>query len=133
MNRTAKNNFLSVLSLFTSFSTLVCCALPMLLVVIGLGAVVSGVVTDFPFLVALSRYKIWIFAGAALLIGFNFYLLYGKKTRAAECEVVPGRKETACEVASRWSKVVLWVSLALLVIGFAVSYLLVPMLRLFED
>ena len=32
----------------------------------------------------------------------------------------------------RWSKIILWISFALLLIGFSVSYLLLPIMRLFE-
>ncbi len=129
---TRKNDFISILSLFTSVSTLLCCALPALLVVLGLGAVVAGIVSDVPFLIALSQNKEWVFVFAFLIMGINFYLLYFRKKKQISCEYVPGKKETACEVASRWSKVILWISFSLLIIGFFVSYLLIPILRAFE-
>jgi len=127
-----KGDLISILSLFTSASTLLCCALPAFLVVLGLGAVVAGAVSEFPFLITLSEYKAWVFAFAFLLLAINFYLLYGRKKKNIACEYVPGQKETACEVSSRWSKVILWISLIFLVIGFFVSYLLVPVIKLFE-
>lgn len=37
-----KTEIIGVASLFTSLSTLICCALPLLLVTLGLGAVVAG-------------------------------------------------------------------------------------------
>ena len=77
--KTTKNDLLSVLSLFTSFSTLICCALPAFLVVLGLGAVVAGVVTDFPFLITLSKNKGWVFGFAFGLMALNFFLVYRKK------------------------------------------------------
>ena len=128
-----KNDFVSVLSLFTSVSTLVCCALPALLVVIGLGAVVAGVVSDFPFLIDLSRNKGWIFGFAFTLTAVNFLLVYRKKKQELSCEYVPGQKETACETASRWGKVILLISFTLLLIGFFVSYLLIPIIRFLEE
>ena len=130
--KTTKNDLLSVLSLFTSFSTLICCALPAFLVVLGLGAVVAGVVTDFPFLITLSKNKGWVFGFAFGLMALNFFLVYRKKKDNLSCEYVPGKKETACDVASRWSRIILWISFALLLIGFSVSYLLLPIMRLFE-
>ncbi len=114
---TSKNDLLSVLSLFTSFSTLICCALPALLVVIGLGAVVAGVVSDFPFLISLSKNKGWVFSLAFSLIAINFFLVYRKKKEDLSCEFVPGRKESACDVASKWSKIILWISFVLLLRG----------------
>jgi hypothetical protein len=66
-----KNSFfLSFLSLFTSLSTLLCCALPALLITLGLGAVMAGLVSNFPIIITLSKYKIWLFLVA------GFYLLY---------------------------------------------------------
>ncbi|MBM3618100.1 MAG: hypothetical protein FJX23_06080 [Alphaproteobacteria bacterium] len=69
-----KDVFLPVVSLFTSAGTLVCCALPALLVSIGAGAVLAGVVSTAPWLVALSRYKLWLFvlAGVLLLVAGVF-------------------------------------------------------------
>ena len=127
-----KNNFLSVLTLFTSFSTLICCALPSLLVVLGLGAVVAGVVSDFPILITLSKNKNWLFAFAFFVMVINFYMLYFRKKKQVSCEYIPGKGESACDVASRWSKIILWISFVLLLIGFCASYLLIPLLRSFE-
>ena len=129
--KTQRSNLMSVLALFTSFSTLICCALPALLVVLGLGAVVAGVVSDFPFLISLSRHKGWVFLFAFAMTTLNFFLVYRKKKQDLSCEYVPGQKETACDVATRWSKVVLWISLVLLLIGAFVSYLLLPILQYF--
>lgn len=65
-----RDTFLPLVSLFTSAGTLLCCALPALLVSIGAGAVLAGVVSTAPWLVALSRYKVWLFlaAGGLLLV-----------------------------------------------------------------
>ena len=70
---------LSVLSLFTSLGTLLCCALPSLLVVFGLGATVATVATvlsEVPWLVSLSHHKHWVFITAGLLIACNFIYVY---------------------------------------------------------
>ena len=130
--RTQKNDLISVLSLFTSVSTLLCCALPALLVVLGLGAVVASVVSNVPFLITLSQNKDWVFIFAFLVMGVNFYLLYFRKKKETSCEYIPGKTETACDVASRWSKLILWISFTLLIIGFFVSNLLIPIMRSFE-
>ncbi|MFQ6115394.1 MAG: TonB-dependent receptor domain-containing protein, partial [bacterium] len=46
--KTFKQNLSIVLSFFTSFSTLICCALPSLLVTLGLGAVVASTIPAVP-------------------------------------------------------------------------------------
>ncbi|MBY0469255.1 MAG: hypothetical protein K2Q07_09790 [Burkholderiaceae bacterium] len=58
----------SVLSLFASSSTLVCCALPALLVALGAGAALSSLVSVFPQVVWLSEHKegVFVFAGVAM-------------------------------------------------------------------
>jgi mercuric ion transport protein len=43
-----KSALLSYFSLFTSLSTLLCCALPSLLVLVGLGATVASVLSPIP-------------------------------------------------------------------------------------
>jgi mercuric ion transport protein len=121
-----KDDFVSIASLFTSFSTLICCALPSLLVAIGMGAVLAGMVSDFPLLVTLSKYKDWTFLVAGLLIGFNFWLFYGRKSNQA-CEIDENGKETACDTAARWSKVILWISAGTYLAGLFMAYLLLPL------
>lgn len=126
-----KDDFVSIASLFTSFSTLLCCALPSLLVAIGMGAVLAGLVSDLPLLVTLSKYKNWTFLVAGLLIGFNFWLFYGRK-RNQTCEIDENGKETACDTAARWSKVILWISASIYLAGLFMAYLLLPLQRLLD-
>src|SRR3954463_9875271 len=70
--RRRASGVLSYLSLFTSFGTLLCCALPSLLVLIGLGATVASFLASVPWLVTLSRHKNLVFAVSGLLIAANF-------------------------------------------------------------
>jgi hypothetical protein len=64
-NYEGQGQFAAVFSLFTSSGTLVCCALPALLVALGAGAALSSLVSAVPALVVLSEYKeaVFIFAG----------------------------------------------------------------------
>jgi hypothetical protein len=58
----------SWLALFAGTSTLVCCALPALLVTLGAGAAPATLVSVFPQIVWLSEHKAWVFGlGAAML------------------------------------------------------------------
>ena len=122
-----KSSFLSHLSLFTSVGTLLCCALPSLLVLAGLGATVASTLSALPWLVALSRHKSWTFAISGVMIAASFVYTYylGPRLRARACD--PNDPE-ACEVASRFSKVVLWLSAALFLTGFFVAFFLGPIL-----
>lgn len=118
-------NVLAVLSLFTSTSTLLCCALPTLLVTLGLGAAVATAVSSAPWLVALSEHKAWVFAIAGLAIGGNWVLVIRQRRRAA-CDVPADGSSSACEVGGRFSRVVLWISTAVYAIGFTVAYVAFP-------
>jgi len=72
----------SYLSLFTSFGTLLCCGLPSLLILFGLGATVASFLSALPWLVTLSHHKNWVFLIAGLLITGNFHYL---TSRAKAC------------------------------------------------
>src|SRR5215470_8489444 len=101
--------FLSYFSLFSSVGTLLCCALPSVLVLAGLGATVASTLSALPWLVALSHHKIWMFATSGVLIGASFVNMYwfAPRLRARSCSPDnPG----ACEEASRLSKLILWFS-----------------------
>lgn len=122
-----KSDIVSVFSLFTSLSTLICCALPSLLVTLGLGAVVAGLISNFPVLVRLSQHKLWIFILAGLFLSVNAWLLYGRNGRQ-ECEIEAGGTETACYTAARWSKIVLWISIGIYGIGLFMAFIYFPLL-----
>ena len=55
-----KDTLAPTLSLFASAGTLVCCALPALFVTLGAGAALAGLVGEFPQLVWLSTYKLYL-------------------------------------------------------------------------
>lgn len=74
-----KNKIIDFLTLFTSASTLFCCALPALLVAIGAGSVMAGLVTNVPQLIWLSKNKIAVFVFAGFMLTISGILrLYSK-------------------------------------------------------
>jgi mercuric ion transport protein len=123
---------LGYLSLFTSFGTLLCCALPSLLVLLGLGATVASVLSSIPWLVTLSRHKDWVFAVSGVMIAANFTYVYlvAPKLSGEGASCLPDQPG-ACEVASRAGRGVLWISGAIYVVGFFSAYLLGPLLMRF--
>jgi mercuric ion transport protein len=129
MKPTRPNGLLSYLSLFTSFGTLLCCALPSLLVLFGLGATVASLLSAAPWLVSLSHRKNWVFAISGTLIAGNFVYVYllgpRLRARALGCSLDDPR---ACEVASRLSRLILWISGAIYVAGLFSTYVLGPLL-----
>ena len=89
----SKNLIVPSLSLFTSLGTLLCCALPSLFVAIGAGAVLAGLISNMPFLIVLSKYKIILFIISGLLILISGFLIW--YTRNAPCPADP-LKAMAC-------------------------------------
>lgn len=139
MNPTAsqpavRTRALSYLSLFTSLGTLLCCALPSLLVLFGLGATVASVLSEAPWLVSLSHHKTWVFLTAGVLIGGNFLYLYwlAPKLQARNGSCDP-QDPAACQTASRFSRIVLWSSAVIYLIGCFSAFLLGPILMYFDS
>jgi Na+/melibiose symporter-like transporter len=125
-NRTRRSTLLSYFSLFTSLGTLLCCGLPSLLVLFGLGASVASMLSFLPWLVTLSRHKQWTFAISGLLMALGFVNMYivAPRLKAKTCD--PG--DSACDEASKASKVVLWISSVIYAVGFFTAYVLGPIL-----
>ena len=123
---------LNYFSLFTSLSTLLCCALPSLLVLFGLGASVASMLAFMPWLVTLSRYKQWTFAVSGLLILLSFVNMYfiAPRLRTKKCAA---DDPSACEDASKLSIILLWVSAAIYAVGIFVAYALGPILTRLDN
>lgn len=102
------------LSLFTSTGTLICCALPALLVSLGAGAVMAGLVETVPQIVWLGKNKELVFsiAGALLLVSG----LWQWHARSLPCPA-DRAQAAACARARKVSWIVWGVSVALFVIG----------------
>lgn len=83
----------SLASLFASSGTLVCCALPALLVALGAGAVLSSLVSVFPQLVWLSEHKDGLFIAAGLMLAASGGLQWHNRT--APCPTDPALRH-AC-------------------------------------
>lgn len=98
------------LSLAASGGTLVCCALPALLVSLGLGAALAGLVGTVPALVWLSEYKVPVFGVAGLSLAAAGAMQW--RLRSAPCPLDPQLRQ-ACLRTRRWSR---WVWLAAVII-----------------
>ena len=113
---------LSWITLLASTGTLLCCALPILMVSLGFGAVVATLTSSLPVLVTLAQYEPWMFAVSALLLGITAWVLW---VRPQQC---PGDSALAeqCAKAAVWNRRVFWVASVVWVIGFTSAYLLLP-------
>jgi len=127
--RVRRAALLNYFSLFSSFSTLICCALPSVLVLLGMGTAVASLLSAAPWLVSLSRHKIWTFSIAGALIALSFAMTYVAVPRLRGEEVCAADDPTTCDEVSKVSRVVLWGSALIWSGGFFVAYLLGPILE----
>ena len=75
-----KTKHISLLTLFSSGGTLICCALPALLVSLGAGAVMASVVTSVPQIVWFSEHKLGIFIFAGVMLSISGLLQWQAKS-----------------------------------------------------
>ena len=81
-----KGTFLaSLVTLFASSSTLICCAIPALLVALGAGATLSTFISIFPKIVWISEHKIEVFTFAGVMLTISGYMQW--RGRLAPCPV----------------------------------------------
>lgn len=104
----------SLLSLFASTSTLICCAIPALLVSLGAGAALASLVSVFPQIVWISEHKEAIFLISSALMLAGGILQW--RNRFAPCPVDPDLRN-ACLKTRKTSLRIYLVSLVLLAIG----------------
>ena len=133
-NQSARRSaVLSYFSLFTSVSTLLCCALPSVLVLAGLGASVASTLSFLPWLVKLSRHKQWTFLVSGVLITLSFLNMYFIAPRLRSTESCDADDPNACSDASRASKILLWLSAGIYTVGLVVAYALGPILTMLDE
>lgn len=109
--------------LFTTSGTLLCCALPILLVSLGLGSTVAVITSGFPLLVTLSQHKILVFAGSAITLAISAWL---SERPGRSCPTDP-LLAARCLHARRWNKRILITSTSLWGVGFFFAYLALPL------
>lgn len=107
-------------SLFTSMGTLICCALPALLVTIGMGATLAGFIGVAPWITALSAYKEYVFVAAGLMLALSAIMQW--RGRYAPCPADP-LKAKACMRLRKISLGILIVSILVYLIGFFFAFL----------
>jgi hypothetical protein len=112
------------LALFGSASTLLCCALPALLVALGAGAALAGLVGAMPQLVWLSEHKVALFIIAGILIAGAGLLRYSRLN--ASCPADP-EEAKACQRLNRLNAWLFWLSLGFYATGAFFAFL-APML-----
>lgn len=114
------------LTLFITSGTLLCCALPILLVTLGFGAVVASLNYNIPGLVFLGEHKLWTLGFSALLLTALAWVIWRPNQQCpADAELA-----VQCQSAKRWNKRIFILSVMIWCIGFFASVLLLPLRQL---
>jgi len=122
-------NTLRWITLFSSTGTLICCALPIILVTLGLGASVAALTNAFPFLIFLSIHKIWVFAISGLLLIVTAWLIY-RPNRSCPTDA---ELDNLCNQTQTWNLRIFWLSACIWIVGFIAAFLALPLLVFFEN
>lgn len=104
---------LSFTTLFLSLSTLICCALPALFVMLGAGATFASFLGGFPQLIWFSEHKEVVFFMAGILLFANLAM---RVFVPPQCPADP-KLAAECARAQRFSGIVLKISLIAYLIG----------------
>ena len=114
------------LTLFVASGTLLCCALPIVLVSMGFGAVVASLNFNIPVLVLLAEHKLWTLGlSAALLVILAWVIWRPNQACPADPELA-----AICQTTQKWNQRIFWISLFIWVTGFFFSVLLLPLRQL---
>ena len=104
----------NILSLFTSGSTLICCALPATLVAIGSAATLTSLVSNFPQLIWISEHKPLVFGLAGAMLVMAGYLQW--QARNAPCPADPELAKI-CSRTRKNALMIYWLSVVIFSVG----------------
>ncbi|MAW07783.1 MAG: hypothetical protein CME61_05815 [Halobacteriovoraceae bacterium] len=109
------------LSLFGSLSTLLCCALPVTLVTIGMGASFASLTTAFPQIIWLTNHKEELFIITAILLMVSYFMM--KRSEKMACPIDLDQREM-CQTSKSTTNKVFWATVIVYVIGLLFSYVI---------
>ena len=115
-----QNRWFHFVTLFASSGTLICCALPSLLVVLGMGSVMASLATNVPGLVWVSQHKIPVFVFAATMLTIGGYMQY--RARFMPCPTDP-EQAALCSKSRKISRVIYYISLTIFAVGAFMAFI----------
>lgn len=122
--RIVKEGLVSYIGLFTSMSTLLCCALPALLVSLGMGASMITLTNAIPQITWVGENKVYVFSFAFFMLSASSIFTFKNRNTPdhSSCPIDPKLRD-ACLRGRKYSKIVLilgWISLS---VGFFFAFL----------
>ncbi len=119
-NNIYRQTIFPILTLFTSLGTLLCCALPALLVTLGAGVALAGFISVAPWITAISKYKVVVFVVAGILLALSSYFLW--VNRNTPCPI-DEKQAKACMFLRKFSLYIIIVSIIIYIVGFFFAFL----------
>ena len=116
------NSFkIGMITLLASSSTLICCALPALFIIIGAGATLASLLDFFPQLILISKYKIYITVSTAIILLIAGILI--RKSSLLPCPTDPELRETCLGIRKK-SQLIYKVSVGIFLFASFFTYIL---------
>lgn len=116
---------LSFFSLFASLSTLLCCALPIAFVSIGMGAAFASLTASFPQIIWLTERKESLFIVTAILLIASYMMM--KRSENLTCPIdtrLDASQRKACQASKSIGKKMYWGTVVIYTIGLLFSYVI---------
>lgn len=84
---------------------------------LGLGSVISSILSVAPWIVTASRQKVWMFLASGGLLAVNYWLVVVRPRRCAVGDVCHPDSPTM-----RFNRRMLWLSIATYAVAFALTF-----------
>ena len=116
-----KEYLLPFLALFTSITTIFCCALPIILILLGMGVVFANLTASFPLINWFAGKSFYLFITSFILLLISGYVIFIK------VQICPANQKlaTICKKSKLFNKIIWWLSLVILLISFIFKYILI--------
>ncbi len=112
---------ITFISLFGSLGTLFCCALPVTLVTLGMGATFASMTATFPQIIWLTNHKDALFIITGVLLLVSFFLM--KRSEKVACPIDQDQRDL-CQTSSGATNRMFWMTLFIYIIGLMFSYII---------
>jgi mercuric ion transport protein len=113
------SKLIGFLGLFSSFGTLLCCAIPSLLVLLGFGAALANFLGEFPQLIWPSENKEWVFSVSFLMLTLSWLA-----QRYSSTQVCPIDQQENCQQAKNWSRPIFFITFGINIFGAFYAFIL---------
>lgn len=95
-----------------------CCALPIILVMLGAGGAMASLVSTLPWLATMSKYKVLVFGLTAASLAYSWWQV----RRVSQCSIADAKR-------LRWQRIILRMASVMLVVSVFAAYAAYPLAR----